>query len=125
MERPVSLHLCCRKATDVGFPHAWWQPEHHAPGARFQPKRVTLRIFLLRCVEHVQYRNRPVCMTFALTHVDSAIFIEKKTLSGAALHQRKALILARFKCVVSTHFGNCVLLTLSLLLWFYRQISNV
>jgi hypothetical protein len=53
-------------------------------------------------------------------HLNSANFVQKKTLDGAAVHQRKALIFLRFKCVVSTHFGNCVLLTLLLLLWFYR-----
>ena len=59
------------------------------------------------------------------THFGSATFVENKTLYGAAPHQGDALIQPRFKCVVSTHFDNGVLLTLSLLLWFYGQISNV
>jgi hypothetical protein len=29
-EYPVSLVLCCRQATDLGFPHAWWQLGHRA-----------------------------------------------------------------------------------------------
>jgi hypothetical protein len=64
-------------------------------------------------------------MEVLATHCNSAIFVQKKTLYGAASHQQKAQIFMHRKCVVSTHFGNCVLLTLSLLLWFYRQISNV
>jgi hypothetical protein len=69
--------------------------------------------------------SRRYAAQFATAHFNSAIFVQKKTLSGAAPHQQKALIPSSFQCVVSTHFGNCVSLTLSLLLWFYRRISNV
>jgi hypothetical protein len=30
-----SRDLCCRQATDVGFPHAWWQPGHRVSSDAF------------------------------------------------------------------------------------------
>ena len=45
--------------------------------------------------------------------------------SGAALHQSRTVSQLVLESVVSTHYGNCVRLTLSLLIWFYRPISSV
>jgi hypothetical protein len=41
--------------------------------------------------------------------------------SGAALHQSNASSPLILEGVVSTHYGNCVRLTLTLLIWFYRS----